>query len=48
LKGLFGKHGKKAGHTNPITDVAYSGDILVTKDTGRMRLWRGEQTKLAL
>ena len=40
LAGLFAKHGKKAGHTNPITDVCYSGDILVSKDSGGMKLWR--------
>ena len=40
LAGLFSKHGKKAGHSNPISDIAYSGDILVSKDKGGMRLWR--------
>ena len=40
LEGLFSKHGKKAGHSNAITDIAYSGDILCTKDVSGMRLWR--------
>merc|ERR1712167_117461 len=40
IEGLWEAHGKKAGHANTITDVAYSGDIIVTKDTASMRLWR--------
>ena len=38
--GLQGAHGKRMGHAKRITDVAYSGDILVTKDPASMRLWR--------
>jgi len=40
LEKLYETHGRKAGHSKAITDVAYSGDILVTKDAGGMRLWR--------
>ena len=40
LDGLYQKHGKKVGHTNLVSDVAYSGDILISKDSGGMRLWR--------
>lgn len=40
LEGLFSKHGKIARHTHAITSIAYSGDILVTKDLSGMRLWR--------
>ena len=40
IEALFAKHGRKAGHANPITDVAYSGDIIITKDMSGMRLWR--------
>mmetsp|Transcript_49694 Transcript_49694/g.158706 ORF Transcript_49694/g.158706 Transcript_49694/m.158706 type:complete len:155 (-) Transcript_49694:753-1217(-) len=39
-KGLRAAHGKKAGHAKPITDVAYSGDLIATKDEGSLRLWR--------
>ena len=38
--GLQSAHGKRMGHAKRITDVAYSGDILVTKDPASMRLWR--------
>merc|ERR1712138_4277 len=38
LAGLWETHGRKAGHSNKITDVAYSGDIVVTKDGTSMRL----------
>ena len=34
------KHGKNCGHASKITDVAYSGDILITKDPNGMRLFR--------
>jgi hypothetical protein len=40
LAGLLTAHGKKAGHSKPITDVAYSGDLIISKDSGSMRLWR--------
>jgi hypothetical protein len=40
LEGLLRAHGKRAGHSSPITDVVYSGDVLVTKDKASMRLWR--------
>eukprot|EP00605_Chrysophyceae_sp_TOSAG23-4_P002281 GSChrysophyteH1.ASY1.ANO1.2527.1 assembled CDS len=40
LNGLQDAHGKKAGHSKPISDVAYSGDVLITKDSSSMRLWR--------
>jgi len=40
LEGLLSKHGAKAGHASKMTDVAYSGEILVTKDISGMRLWR--------
>jgi hypothetical protein len=40
LSGLHHIHGKKAGHSNPITDTAYSGALIITKDKGGMRLWR--------
>jgi hypothetical protein len=40
LAGLLETHGKKAGHSKPITDIAYSGDIIITKDIASMRLWR--------
>jgi hypothetical protein len=33
-------HGKKAGHSKIITDTCYSGDLIITKDSGSMRLWR--------
>ena len=38
--GLLDTHGKRTGHAKKITDVAYSGDLLVTKDPASMRLWR--------
>ena len=40
LDGLIQAHGDRAGHSRPFTDVAYSGDILITKDPASMRLWR--------
>ena len=40
LAKLFETHGKKAGHSKKITDVAHSGDLLVAKDSSSMRLWR--------
>ena len=40
LDGLFRVHGKRCGHAKPITDVAYSGDVLASKDPCSMRLWR--------
>ena len=40
LEGLLRAHGKKLGHSRKITDVAYSGDIIVSKDSKQMRLWR--------
>ena len=48
LEGLLAAHGKKAGHAKPITDVAFSGEILVSKDASSMRLWRasGDYTLL--
>ena len=33
-------HGRKCGHSRPISDAAYSVEILITKDTQSMRLWR--------
>jgi hypothetical protein len=38
--GLFQTHGKTAGHAHTITDVAFSGTIMATKDSKSMRLWR--------
>jgi hypothetical protein len=40
LAGLLEAHGERAGHSRPFTNVAYSGDVLVTKDPVGMRLWR--------
>ncbi len=40
IAGLKAAHGENAGHANPITDMAYSGDIIITKDRAGMRLWR--------
>jgi hypothetical protein len=48
LSGLWEKHGKRAGHAKPITDVAYSGDLLITKDVSSMRLWRAHGGDYAL
>ena len=39
-EGLLKSHGKKFGHSKRVTDIAYSGDIIITKDSGQMRLWR--------
>ncbi len=38
--GLVEAHGKRAGHSKPITDIAHSGDLIATKDPRSMRLWR--------
>ena len=38
--GLVEAHGKRAGHSKPITDMAHSGDLIATKDPRSMRLWR--------
>ena len=38
--GLQGAHGKRMGHAKKITDVAFSGELLATKDPSSMRLWR--------
>ena len=40
LERLLAVHGKLAGHSTPLTDCAFSGEILVTKAGGSMRLWR--------
>ena len=40
LAGLRDRHGNRCGHSKPITDVAFSGDLLVSKDDGSMRMWR--------
>lgn len=34
------KASKCLGHAKLITHIAYSGDMIVSKDTGSMRLWR--------
>lgn len=40
LAGLHAAHGKQCGHAKPMTDVAHSGDLLLTKDPKSMRMWR--------
>ena len=40
LAALKAQHGKQAGHSSPIIDAATSGELLATKDTKCMRLWR--------
>lgn len=42
LAGWRSAHGRCAGHAKPITDVAHSGDLLVSKDPTSMRLWRAQ------
>lgn len=41
--GLREARGKQAGHAKPITDVATSGELIVTKDPRSMRLWRASR-----
>jgi hypothetical protein len=40
LDKLRGLYGRNAGHTGPIIDIAYSGELLATKDEASLRLWR--------
>ena len=39
-EGLFAKHGARAGHSHKITDVCWSGEMVLTKDRASLRLWR--------
>ena len=39
-EGLFAKHGVRAGHANKVTDVCWSGEMVLTKDKASLRLWR--------
>lgn len=39
-EGLLAAHGRKLGHAKPVSDVAYSGEIIVSKDAGCIRMWR--------
>jgi hypothetical protein len=39
-EGLLAAHGRKLGHAKPVSDIAYSGDIVVSKDAGCIRMWR--------
>lgn len=39
-EGLFAKHGARAGHANKVTDVCWSGEMVLTKDKSSLRLWR--------
>ena len=39
-EGLLAAHGRKLGHAKPVSDIAYSGDILVSKDASCIRMWR--------
>ena len=46
LEKLQGQHGKMLGHAGKITDAAYSGELLATKDAKSMRLWRASSGTL--
>lgn len=50
LQAALGKlralHGRSVGHSQPIVDVALSGEILITKDPKSMRLWRARDGTL--
>jgi hypothetical protein len=39
-EGLFARHGARAGHAHKITDVCWSGEMVLTKDKLSLRLWR--------
>mmetsp|Transcript_18753 Transcript_18753/g.30093 ORF Transcript_18753/g.30093 Transcript_18753/m.30093 type:complete len:148 (+) Transcript_18753:80-523(+) len=43
---LTERHGKSAGHSQPIIDAAVSGELLATKDAKSMRLWRARDGAL--
>mmetsp|Transcript_13838 Transcript_13838/g.24098 ORF Transcript_13838/g.24098 Transcript_13838/m.24098 type:complete len:149 (-) Transcript_13838:19-465(-) len=46
LKALTQLHGKTAGHSGRIIDIAASGELLATKDEKSMRLWRARDGTL--
>ena len=47
LAAVQGHHGSKSlGHSGPVVDAAFSGELLATKDRSSMRLWRARDGAL--